>query len=709
MREDGEVRTVRRWLGIIGLWAQLASAPALAAPGGVYVVQQGDTLAGLALSGTGDSLRYGELLRANPELAANPEQLTPGMELRLPSGWRMPGQGAIESRSLLNLPSPPQDKLLERFTFFPMLGQLDRDFEVLMRRASAASDVAWGAERIALDREQAVDRIETEVDVARVQMEGAKALYDECDKAAARAEVLLRPVEVPDTELRKLEEAAKERLADAFEEERRVWEDVAFPYLAPASQTAWEDFIAAIVAAAAGTGSWGNALARHDDLVSHRQTTGKWFETLPAEDQLAFGGVNLDAALRDVIELTNDDRFREADITTERQRQALQVIARKKSCERTFADAQTYYEQMRRKVRMLQLDIGAGSADALETDALAVAERYAGVLSEVQLVQSFLSNRIWAALWWKSGVALRLTGDPEKEELGARRIAQAAAVAEDHRLPSGEVPPSVEAWLREAENEVLRQKPGGLTFVVPPLARLTVDGNEVPTQFGQADLSLAPGVHRLVFWWDGGDPIMKLVAVVEGENRDFYWSDSPRYSGDEEYLLGEAIYMPEVVPREKPKSMWVGVTPVGGVTLGRAGFGLGVTARFFPKFIGFDLGASLLVPVEPYWLEVRQDMDAFVRVHGGLTFGGKVGRFQALGGLGGYVDPLLGAGPMGIVDLSYDVSKGEEKLPLLASDLKREGRRRIRIGLTGHVGYDVTPHFVDIPRLTVTGAAGVWF
>lgn len=85
----------------------------LASGGGTYVVQPGDTLAGIAARHNTTAATLVELNRDRyPELAANPGLIRPGWELRLPAALRLPGVGEIApgwqhlNATLLATPTP---------------------------------------------------------------------------------------------------------------------------------------------------------------------------------------------------------------------------------------------------------------------------------------------------------------------------------------------------------------------------------------------------------------------------------------------------------------------------------------------------------------------------------------------------------------------------------------------------------------------------
>lgn len=610
-----------------------------------------------------------------------------------------PPPSGISGPNILDVPQPAGGFTWERFTFFPALSQLDREFHQLMLRAAYAGDIAWGAAQIADSREDQLALYEQQILAAQIQFDTTRARYDECKLAAARAERLLRKFERPDDEMAELEAIAIATLSEAWMAERAIWEDMVWPDLTNSARDAWEAFAASLQLQTYNTEDWARALLLHQDLERFRSLVSN-YDFSPAERE-AFSGAPTEDALNRIMSLALDDRYRVEQVDREKYQEAIQATQQLKACEREFITAEEFLKQQRQKKIRLESLVSQGSGDALAIDARRIADRYAGVLGEVQLVDAYLTNRQWTDLWWKAGVALRLAGD---DDVGAKRIAQAAAVADDHRLPSGAVPGHLEAWLREAENEILRRQPGFVRVHTPVDARLTVDGRDVVVNFGEAELSLAQGVHRLVMWVGKSDPIMRLVGIVEGETTDVTWYESSDLTGEDEEVLGPPPTLPTLAPPPKVKRWHIGASAIGGATLGRPGFGAGFTVRYFPKYVGFQVGGAALVPVSPYWIDTAEEMSLFVRVHGGLVGGAfvgpvlerddglaAVGRIGVIAALEAYVDPLLGAGPMGTLEVSVAVTPG------------------LRVGLDGRFGWDVTAHMDGIPRWNAGGALSLWF
>lgn len=698
----------------------------------VYVVRRGDTLASLALAGTGDALRFKELIRYNEATLGDPVKLDVGMSLRVPPGWNLPGaavpegeqartsplpastsqrpglddlggggptvsrgavtaapaprQGTVEADTLLVVGNKPVGFNWERFTFFPALSVLDEDFHQLMLRAAYAGDVAWGAAQMASSREEQLDLFEQQILVAEEEFARVKAKYDECKLSASRAERLLNRFERPDDEMARLEDDAIGGLAEAWEAERALWEDMLWPDLTNSARDAWEAFVASLGLQSYNTEDWSRAYTLHEQLDPYRAALSGW-EFTPAERE-AFSGEKVKAALERIISLATDDRYRAISTEREKYQEALLSVQQVKSCEREFVNAEAFLKQQRQKRIRLESLVSQGSGDALEVDARRIAERYSGVLGEVQLVNAYLSNRQWAELWWKAGVALRLA---KEHELGAKRIAQAAAVADDHRLPSGAIPGHLEGWLREAENDTLRTQPGYVEAHLPVGARLTVDGRDIKVNFGEAEISLAPGVHRFVMWIEESEPLMRLVGVLEGETTVFNWYEQPRLSGEDEGLIGERPVLPILPEEPKPKRWWTGVTAQAGLTLGRPTFGPDLTVRYQHDLFGGQLGLAGLAPTKAYWVNLDDEMPFVVRFHGAATVGGRFGKAGLLGLVGLYGDPYLGMGPQTGLEFSWDV------------------KPKVRIAVEGKVGYDVMKHFDGIPRVQAAGGFGVWF
>lgn len=668
-----------------------------------YEVQPGDTVAGLALRSTGDASRFVELLEANPSLGGEGNGLLPGLVLVLPRGWRSPRpreellgrtvpgprEGAVlqegepQSDGLMEPATVPAPHLWERLTFFPALRELEREFELLMLRASYNADVDWGADRVAERQARTRSRLEQEILLAEVARDEANARRESCREAASRAHRLLsKYARYGDSEFELSKQEALKDLSEAVTEEQRLWEVRLWRQLSPQARRDWEDYRDALE-----RGEWYESFARHEVLEGHRVLLGRVEPPLDPDEELAFSGAPVDDALRAILNLQNDKAYRIEQIQRQRYLDALKDLERLETCERGFTDAERFLQQKKRKLVALQSSVSAGTGNALEVDARRLADMYSGILGEVQLVDAWLSNATWAGLWWKSGIALRLAGE---DDLGARRIAQAAAVADDHRLPDGEIPPSLESWLRDGENEVLRRRNGLVLVHVPPTAELTVDGRDIRHAFGETEIYLAPGIHRFVFWVDGSQPLMRLVGVQEGETHEFVWWESSELSGEEEFVAGVKPSLPDLALEEPPKRWHVGIRGVGGLNLGRPVAGGHLSIRYLPRMIGGELGVGVMGPFEPYWLDVTREMPLFARLDGFVLGRADFGRVDLVGGLGAYGDPLLGAGPAGKLEVGVWV------------------KERVRIALDVHGGYDATPHFDEILPFTLAGAFGVW-
>lgn len=668
-----------------------------------YEVQPGDTVAGLALRSTGDASRFVELVDANPLLGGEGGGLRPGTLLRLPPGWgpprpreellgrTVPGrradavvqEGEPQSDALLEPATVPAPHLWERLTFFPALRELEREFELLMLRASYNADVDWGADRVAERQARTRSRLEQEILLAEVARDEASARRDTCREAASRAHRLLsKYARYGDSEFEITKREALKDLSEAVTAEQRLWEVRFWRMLSPQARNDWEDYRDALE-----RGEWYEAFARHEVLEGHRVLLGPVDPPLDDDEELAFAGAPVDDALRAILNLQNDKAYRIEHIQRQRYLDALKDLERLETCERGFTDAERFLQQKKRKLVALQSAVSAGTGNALEVDARRLADMYSGILGEVQLVDAWLSNGTWSGLWWKSGIALRLAGE---DDLGARRIAQAAAVADDHRLPDGEIPPSLESWLRDGENEVLRRRNGLVLVHVPPTAELTVDGRDIRHAFGETEIYLAPGIHRFVFWVDGSQPLMRLVGVQEGETHEFVWWESSELSGEEEFVAGVKPSLPDLAVEEPPKRWHVGIRAVAGLNLGRPMAGGHLSIRYLPRMIGGELGVGVMGPFEPYWLDVTREMPIFARLDGYVLGRADFGRVDVVGGVGAYGDPLLGAGPSGKVEVGVWV------------------KERVRIAFDVHGGYDATPHFDGIPPFTLAGAFGVW-
>jgi hypothetical protein len=438
----------------------------------------------------------------------------------------------------------------------------------------------------------------------------------------------------------------------------------------------------------AGSG-WLKASTRHADLEAfHTQVLGA--TELSPQEEVTLRGARLGRAIEEIVRLSFDGAYRAEARENERYKKALEDMKDLEACEKDLTRAEDFIDQVRKKRLQVQVQVSQGSADALELDAQIIADRYAAVLSEVQGIDAYLSNAVWSGLWWRAGVASRLAGD---ERVGKDRIRQAAAVAIDNRLDTDAVPPSVLAWLRDGENEVLRSAKGTVTVDAPAHGTVTVDGREVELAFGEEQIDLAAGVHRFVFWVEGSDPIMRLVSVLSGEDHTVVWYRGERLAEEEYEMLGGELVLPELKDEGKPKSVFIGAGARAGVTLGRPTFGVEVALRVLPKggSYGFQLGAALLVPTEPYWMEDSEELRAFARLHVGPAARWTRGKFRLAGVVGGYFDPWLGAGPLGTLEFGWQL------------------RPQVGVTLDVRAGYDVTPHFPGIPRYVAGGGVGVWF
>jgi hypothetical protein len=604
-------------------------------------------------------------------------------------GWEraVAQEEGVEGDSLIGGERPPEAHPWERLTFFPALRDIDREFDQLMLRAAYAGDVEWGAQQVGVARARSAESLEQEILLAEQAAAEARASFRICNEKAQRAERLLRKYEAPTEELKVLERQVLDELKAAHEQQDAIWERLRRERVL--DRDAWDDWEA--VYGAIVSGRWSEAWARHQDLERyHPIVLGK--VELTDEEEQAFRGARVDAALQAVVDLAFNTKYRAEELQRKRYADALKAVRAKADCEMELFEAERFVQERRKKRLQLQIAASQGSADALEHDASLIADRYGAVLAEVQLVDAYLSNEVWASLWWKAGVALRLAGE---HELGARRIAQAAAVATGHRLPSGVVPPSLETWLREGENEVLREAPGLVHVVAPPTSTVTVDGREIKSQLGEATLSIAAGIHRFVFWVEGSDPIMRMVSVLAGGDHELVWYQRTPLNPDDVDLFGEELVLPPLARERKAQIVFIGVSGRGGATLGRAAMGVEATVRILPKWIGGQIGAAIWVPFEPYWLTVRRDLDAYARLHGAVVARHLMSRVHFGGALGAYVDPLLGAGPLGLVEFGWKVRRGADDQVRLVVDVR--------------AGYDVTTHFEEIPRWMVEGGLGVSF
>jgi hypothetical protein len=575
----------------------------------------------------------------------------------------------------------------ERLTFFPALRDIDREFDQLMLRAAYAGDVEWGARQVGQIRAQGAEALEQEILLAEQEASEARTSYKICHERAERASRILRKYEAPTEDLKQQERQVLGELEASIKAQDALWERLYRERaLDREGWDEWEEFYGAITSA-----RWTEAWARHKDLDRfHPVVLGK--VDLSEADEEVFRGGRVDAALAAIVDLAFNGKYRAEETLRKRYADAMRAVEAEAACEVELYEAEKFVQERRKKRLQLQIAVSQGTADALTHDATLIADRYGAVLAEVQIVDAYLSNEVWAALWWKAGVATRLAGD---HDLGARRIAQAAAVADDHRLPAGAVPPSLETWLREGENEVLRSPPGVVHVVAPPLATVTVDGREIKTQMGETMLSLAAGMHRFVFWVEGSDPMMRIVSVLEEGEHELVWYQRTPLTPEDVDLFGSEIVLPPLARLRKAQVVFVGFSVRSGATLGRPAMGIEASVRVLPKWIGAQLSAAMWVPFEPYWLEVGSNLDAYARLHGGVVARHKMNRLHVAGVLGGYFDPLLGGGPHGVLELGWKVRRGDKDQVRLIADV--------------HAGYDVAPHFDGIPRWLVNGGLGVSF
>jgi hypothetical protein len=710
----------------------------------VYVVRSGDTLASLSLTGTGDSLRFRELIQYNPEVLADPNALTAGMELRVPPGWKLPGarlpageraasppppvtgrdgvdlsaRGAVTpsgqfggkpppeaelvGESMLNV-TPPAAHPLDLFTFFPELGRLDDEFQQLMLRAALAGDITWAARTHATNREEEKALLEQMIEAAEQTAQLQQTRYDACQQAKLNAEILLRKFRLPDSEIKaevgKLWEPVRELL---FLEDE-IWQGKLWSQLPADGAQKWTDFVEEISAIAKDLTpeNIDVLLGLHQKMEVYRERFSDGMPTrdpetgeqiiIPwtPEEQVAIAGRKVDAQLEQIRVLAQGSAFRKELVESEKYEAALAAIRAEPECKRGLVDAQLFLKEQGRKLRSVEEAVSRGDSDSISADAERIARRYQAALGEVQLVDAFISNDVWAALWWKAGVALRLAGHTEE---GAQMIQQAAAVDADHILPADEVPPSIQTWFTAAESIVRSYEYGALNVTVHPDMELTIDGLPKPLQFGVNEhLMLKPGIHRVVFWFDGSAPIMRLVGVVEGEDHAMVWFEPSRaLDGEQQAMIGERPVL--IKPEPPPIKRWHGgISGIGGMTLGRVMAGADLTVRYMPKVVGGQIGGSVFVPSEPMWVGIDEQMNVFARVHGSVVAGKRWDRLGVVGGLGAYVDPLLGAGPLATAELSVRIA------------------REVRIGVDARFGWDLTPHFAELERWTLTGALGLWF
>lgn len=610
------------------------------------------------------------------------------------------GEGAqAGGDTVLSTGEAPSGSAWEQFTFFPELGRLDRDFDELMLRAAYAGDINWAAKAAAETRDEERALLEEKILVAEAQRAEAQARFDLCEQAARDAERLLRKYRYSSAELQEKETTALQEFQRAFEAEDNLWYNTLWAYLPPAGQDTWNQFREAVLVPSLTPEGIAVGLDRHEAMEKFRVTFQNGYTApnpdgemevhpLSSEQARTLSGAPLQQALYKLAGLTSDQAFRLEEVQRDKYADALKDVQKLPDCRRDLVAADQFVAEQQRQLRRVQLAVEQGRGGSLEADAVKIAQRYQAALGEVQVVDAFISNDIWASLWWKAGVALRLAG---QHELGAKRIEQAVAVDRDHLLPVDAVPPSQQTWFTAAESVIRAKEAGVVRIQIHPLAELTVDGLPVRLQFGQADLELAPGVHRFVYWVQGSDPMMQLVGVVEGEEHEFYWYLDSELNGEQEDLLGPRPELPPLLEDQKPRAWRAGVSAVAGQTLGRAGFGADLTVRFLPRFVGGQLGGALLVPTEPYWMRIDDEMPVITRVHAGIVGGKYWERFGVVGVLGGWVDPLLGGGPIGGLEVNVGITE------------------RYRISLDAKVGYDVSRHFDELNKLMVSGGLGVWF
>ncbi len=682
-------------LAALLLWS--VAAPPAAAADRYYEVQPGDSLPKLALLATGDALRYGELAEANPDLLGTEGDPRPGMVLRLPEGWDIPGsrrdapryreaeesadpQG-VSGDTIISTRGTSSTDYWDRLGFYPALREIDDEFGLLMLRAAYEGDTTWRRQEEESLRSTGREKIQQEILAAEVEFDKAKSERDVCvDKHYLAIQLLEKFKKAPDPEFEKRKRDIFRKLSTSLHAEQAAWEDVLWPHLTQDERGAWEAFIRALE-----NRLWPQAESQHLVLLPIFRNVAERVQLDP-EQRAAAQGLSTQGALGELILLRQDDEYRAEVNERERYRQALADVNNRDACVAKFSDAEEFLVEKRRKLVALQIGVGRTSGVALSEEARRIADRYAGMLAEVQLLNVWLPNRIWRSLWWRSGVALKLAGE---EERGDARLRQAAAVAEESRLPEEEVPPSIDAWLRAAENQLLRRGTGYVHLLVPPTAVLTVDGLEVAHTFGEADLSLLPGVHRFAFWVGESDPVVRLVGVVEGGDHNFTWYESDVPPPD---ALPDAPAVSLRRPDAPPRRWHFGIAGRGGMTLGRATGGAELTVRYLPKFIGVEVAAGLMVPSEPFWLKPREELLVFVHLHSGLTLRWSKDRFSLVGAVGGYVDPLLGAGPHGRLEVGWQVRPD-----------------KVRLSLDATFGYDVAVHETQIPRYSLTGGFGVWF
>ena len=536
-------------------------------------------------------------------------------------------EGTTGGDTVLSTGAPPRGNAWEQFTFFPELGRLDRDFDELMLRAAYAGDINWAAKAVAATREEERSLLEEKILVAEAQRAEAQATFDLCEQAARDAERLLRKYRYSSEELRDKESTALSEFGDAMKAEDRLWFETLWGFLPPAGQDAWTRFRDTVLVPSLTPELIAQAIERHDEMEKYRITFSHGItipgadgevevRPLTSEQARILSGEPLQQALYKLSGLTADQAFRLEEVQRDRYADALKDLQKLPDCRRDLVSAGDFLAEQQRQLRRVELAVEQGRGGSLEADALKIAQRYQAALGEVQVVDAFISNDIWSSLWWKAGVALRLAG---QHDLGSRRIEQAVAVDLDHQLPVDAVPPSLQTWFTAAESVIRAKERGVVRIQIHPLAQLTVDGLAISLQFGQRDLELAPGVHRFVYWLEGSQPMMRLVGVVEGEDHEFYWYLDSNLNGEQEDLLGPKPVLPPLPEKERPRAWRAGISAAAGLTLGRPVFGADLTVRYMPRFIGGQIGGALLVPNEPYWMRIDDEMPVVARIHAGVA------------------------------------------------------------------------------------------
>lgn len=690
---------VVRWALLLGLTSTV-TAPA--AEGDTYTVQPGDTLGRISALLVGDALRYRELFEINRDLLGSPDAVEVGMVLRVPVRWSQgpasPGARppvvapptedearALQGQAVIATAKPPSADPMEWLVFFPSLAELDQDFDRLMLRVAYAGDVEWGQARAAELRADELLRLEQQVLAAEVAFQGAQARHDLCEEGARRARALLASLELSDDDRYEQAQRYLSELADALRAEQAMVAEKLDPYETDEMIEWFEEVVRLIREEEA----FEEASVIHDkyaDAIGQILVRQRDVELQPWELQV-LGGHWVKVKLEALISTQSSEGFKEYARLKARQEEALYTVTQLASCKRELTDAQAFLDEQRRKRVSLQATLRGAADGALKTDALRIAQRYSGVLREVQLVDAYINNRLWTDIWWKAGVALRLAGE---QDLGRQRLVQAASVAEEQRLPASNVPPSIEGWLRDAENEVLRREMGGMRLSVPVGARATVDGLDVVTDFGMADLELPEGIHRLVIWWDGEAPVTRLVGVAAGEVAAVTWSARSKLDGDAQAVIGEEPVMP-VLPKEQgPKRWHVGVAAGAAWRFGMPMVGADLHVRYLPRNVGFSFGAGLMGSFEPLWVRVDEQFSAITRVRGSVVAGGDAGPVRIVGGVGVWGEPYLGLGPEVHLDLSGEVAPN------------------VRLGVDLRGAWDAMPHMDGVKRPMLQGGIIVW-